>query len=1095
MILLLLAAQITGTVRYENQDYNGGGPAGTQFIPIRRAQVELVNADTGNSWFGFSNDNGAYSITPVGPGSGPGLFNVFIRVYTTNTGGVTYNAEVRNNTSTNAVYTAISATVPRTLPADALPVNLDVPMGAAAEAFNIFDCAIWAFDYIAVIDALSGLPPLGPLPQVLCFWEPGAVAGTFFDPGTNRVFLRGIVADDDGFDDDIILHELGHFVSVNWSNDDSPGGFHSITDLVDPRLAWSEGWAHYFSGVVRAFANSVKPGQPGPPNPYFDPWTQVDVFSFGNSLFDIEAPSFPTQTITDRNEVAVAAGVWDAFDGVNEPPFDTIGAGLGGAKEINVWRILRVRLPTFTNVTLEDFRKGWELETPADLAALTGTAVAVGILRDRSVRFYADPDEPNNASPGVGLGAIPPTVTLVQRTFLSTVGPIGVGDEDWYNFTLPAPGFLRVQTLNLGDACDTMLELRDGADVLLATNDNRTGADPSSLIEMTVPAGAYRVRVLPAAGIAEFGFYDLRIEISTNNPPTATFAGTPTTGAAPLRVRFDATAADGDGIVSLHEVDFDGDGVFDYSSIEGANVTHTYAQPGAYTAVLRVTDNGGAIVLQSVGVTVTGPAGTVTVTESVGGATQPVAVTFGALLSGIAPAAYEWDFDGDGQIDATLTAGPAAAFTYRVAGAYTPRLYVTDTSGVRHAGTGDPVTVAPAGIPAVGLGAAPGAGAVPLTVTLTATAGLTTYEWDFDGDGRIDRETATNVVTHRYTRVGNFMARVVGIDALGRGEVGTAAVNVTQPSTTGGWIVYPTPGDTCDGDSVTVVAEMRPGGVVKLVQFQHKQDAMPFGPWFNIGGGFTEAGATARQGFDIRTVANLDVRDIRALIDIVNTTGDENLPNVQRDTAAALIREDAGGGLRLKDQRVRVLQDEFAPTLSRADLFFPARSSASGANITARWQELGDVFPHPTRNRIGGVWQVSVIAGLGTFDDTFWISLPYDDIDADQFVDGFALEDVNALEILEWNGVAWVRLFESDVIRSEQQVRVRTPRTGVFAIFGGPKAGGGGGGPGAEAFEDGSLVGRSKFVGCAASAVRPVAPWAALLLIGLALVAARRYFR
>lgn len=1096
MILILLAAQITGAIRYENQDYNGGGPTGTQFIPVRRAQVELVNADTGNSWFGVTDDNGAYSITPVGPGSGPGLFNVFIRVYTTNTAGVVYNAEVRNNTSANAVYTSITATVPRTLPADALPVNLDVPMGAAAEAFNAFDCAIWAFDYIAAIDALAGLPPLAPLPQVILFWEPGSVAGTFFDPGTNRVFLRGIVADDDGFDDDIVLHELGHFVSVNWSSDDSPGGFHSITDLLDPRLAWSEGWAHYFSSVVRAFANSRKPLQPGPPNPYFDPWTQVDVFSFGNSFFDLEAPSFPTQTITDRNELAVAAGVWDVFDGVNEAPFDTIGAGLGGAKEIDVWQVLRVQIPAFTNVTLEDFFKGWLIESAPDALAVSGTAVAPGILRDRQARFYADPSEPNNAAVGVALGAIPPTVTLTQRTFFSTVGPLGVGDEDWFNFTLPAPGFLRVQTMNLGDACDTLLELRDGAGaVLLASNDNRTGADVSSLIEISVPAGAYTVRVRPSPGIAEYGYYDLRIEISTNNPPAALLSASPTSGAAPLRVQFDVTATDSDGIVSLYELDFDGDGAYDYSSIEGANVTHAYAQPGTYTAVLRVTDNGGATDLQSVGITVTGPAGTVTVTESVGGAVQPVPVTFNALLSGIIPAAYEWDFDGDGKIDASLTAGPAAAFTYRVAGAYTPRLFVTDTSGVRHEGAGDPITVAPAAIPPVGLIAAPISGAVPLSVTLTATAGLTSYEWDFDGDGRIDRVTPANVVTHRFLRVGDFTPRVVGIDALGRGAVAAAAVDVTQPSTTGGWMIYPTPGDTCDGDSVTLVIEMRPNGPVKFIQFQHKQDAAPFGPYFNIGGSFTEAGATARQGFDIRTVANLDVRDLRALIDIVNTTGDENVPNVQRDIAAALIRENAGGGLRLKDQRVRVLQDESAPTADRADLFFPARSSASGANITVRWQELGDVFPHPTRNRIGSVWQATVLAGLGTFNNNFWVSLPYDDIDADLFVDGLQLEDVNALEILEWNGVAWVRLFESDVIRSEQQVRVRTSRTGVFAIFGSVKAGGGGAGTGDTAFEDGSVAGRAKFVGCSAGAARSAVWPAAALLLAIGLYALRRYVR
>lgn len=1096
VLALLASAQISGTVRYENREYNAAGfTGGTQFIPVRRALVELVNPTTGNSWFGFTNDNGAYTVLPTDAG----VFGVFLRVYASNTSGPVYNAEVRNNVSANAVYTSVSATVARTLPADALPINLDVPAAStAAEAFNIFDAAVWSFDYVLARDTAGGLAALSPLPRVVLYWEPGATAGTFFDPPTNRLFLRGLAADDDGWDDDIVLHELGHFISVNWGRDDSPGGFHSITDQLDPRLAWSEGWAHYFSSAVRAFANTIKPGQPGPPTAYVDPWTQVDIFSVGNSFFDLEAPSFSADTITDRNEVAVGAGLWDILDTVNEGGFDTLG---GAAKEIDTWQILRVQIPGFSNITLEDFFKGWLIDSPGDALSVSGTSAAAGIFKDRLTRFYVDPSEPNDGSgTAVALGAVPPTGLLLERTFFDAGTPLGTGDEDWFSFTLAAPGFLRVQTRNLGDAADTLVELYNGALALQDFNDNRSGTDVSSLIERSVPAGIYFVRVRPATGsVAEFGTYDLQVEIATNLPPSVTLSADVTGGAAPLGVRFTASAVDSDGLVSRWEWDFDGDGLFEFSSIEGGDVTHRFAQPGSHPATLRVTDNGGATALASITVSVSSPSGSVIVTESVGGATQPVTVTLGAIVSGLTPKAYEWDFDGDGTVDATLTGAATVTHTYALAGGYSPRLWITDVDGVRHEAAGDPITVSPAGIPAVGLGAVPVTGSVPLPVTFTATAGLTSYEWDFDGDGAVDEVGSANVVTHRYVRVGNYTARVVGINALGQGAKGTVAVSVTQSSATGGWIVSPEPGNTIDGASVTLVVEMRPARVNKLVLFQHKQDAAPFGPFTNIGGLFTETGAEARQAFNLSGVANLDTRDVRALIDVGTSSGDENVPNVTRSLAAPLIRENAPGGLRQRDQTVTVMRTAWMPTLDRADLLVPARSSSSPTDIGVRWRSLGDAggsFEHPTRLRVGDLWEMTVTSGTGTFGNAVWIELPYADIDGDENVDGSAAGDVNALEILRWNGSAWERTFESDVVRSERQVRMRTSRTGLYAVFGGALTGSAAAsGSAATAFEDGSAGSRGKFSECSAAPAAgggATVPWAVLALAATLVTLRRR---
>ena len=67
----------------------------------------------------------------------------------------------------------------------------------------------------------------------------------------------------------------------------------------------------------------------------------------------------------------------------------------------------------------------------------------------------------------------------------------------------------------------------------------------------------------------------------------------------------------------------------------------------------------------------------------------------------------------------------------------------------------------------------PKQGDKPLKVTFTCTAhdpdgNIASYKWDFDGDGNIDQETSTGIVTHTYTAYGTYAATVTVFD--GRGE-------------------------------------------------------------------------------------------------------------------------------------------------------------------------------------------------------------------------------------------------------------------------------------------------------------------------------------
>lgn len=75
-----------------------------------------------------------------------------------------------------------------------------------------------------------------------------------------------------------------------------------------------------------------------------------------------------------------------------------------------------------------------------------------------------------------------------------------------------------------------------------------------------------------------------------NQPPSAAFTASPSSGTAPLTVTLDgAGSSDPDGSVVSYQWSF-GDG----STASGSRVSHVYAAVGTYTAALTVTDNSGA---------------------------------------------------------------------------------------------------------------------------------------------------------------------------------------------------------------------------------------------------------------------------------------------------------------------------------------------------------------------------------------------------------------------------------------------------------------------------------------------------------------------
>lgn len=476
---MLWSGTVSGQILYEDKVYDSGGFTGeTRTLPARYVEVKVIVVGVEEEVTTLTDSSGNYSATI----SDTGAQFVYIEVRTYNDGS--YPIKVKN--SNDQIYKL------KTEPefgdtGGEISIGMTIT-GDNAAAFNIFDVAVWCYQFIESLD--SPLP--SPLPEVNICWETGVdpEEGTAYNPSENVIYLKGGSSDPDEWDDDVILHELGHWMEWNWGKSDTPGGDHTLTGQYDPRLTWSEGLATYWSCAVRQYAGETL---------YPEPWYYVDNLIYPYySAFEIETPSYPSLAIMATNELAVAAVLWDITDS-NVDGVDNLDMEYS-----DVWPVIDDDIPTMTQITLEDFFNAWRNRVAPEVILITQT-----IFNSRKIKYYSDSNEPNNTS-GT---ATTVTGTIYGNTFFD------VGDQDWFKFTVTDGDKVTIETVELGDGCDTYLVLydTDGA-TSLASNNDRSASDLSSIITYSFDeGGTYYVRATSTGNITEYGYYDLKVSILVNS--------------------------------------------------------------------------------------------------------------------------------------------------------------------------------------------------------------------------------------------------------------------------------------------------------------------------------------------------------------------------------------------------------------------------------------------------------------------------------------------------------------------------------------------------------------------------------------------------
>ena len=326
---------------------------------IRYVEVQILDSAGNIINCGETDANGNFSLTA--PRNSSLVVNVNSRSFNSHakvsvldapSSNVPYS--LKQSFSTNTALNLI------TLPTMTASAKTDILGGAFNILFNILR-ANESLRYLLCgkTSVDNGCAAFTVAPKVSAYWQKGvnpysyfgrSDALSFYSMGTDQLFILGGSnsdtdnSDTDHFDDAVISHEYGHFIEDHFGHSDSPGGGHDGDSILDARLMWSEGWADFFSSVVRGS------------NVYRDTYGNIDGAKGTSSTgclfnYDIEKnydtgvgaldlPNEPWSSsatvpgLGNFREFTITRALWDIVDPFNiNPGGATVGSNGGFADD------------------------------------------------------------------------------------------------------------------------------------------------------------------------------------------------------------------------------------------------------------------------------------------------------------------------------------------------------------------------------------------------------------------------------------------------------------------------------------------------------------------------------------------------------------------------------------------------------------------------------------------------------------------------------------------------------------------------------------------------------------------------------------------
>jgi hypothetical protein len=257
----LAAINLSGRITYDfvphNTNHIGLNHAATEMRPVRGATIQLLDAANQIVAAGSTNASGDYSFSIAANQ----MLRIRVKAELSNNQSPSWNFRVTDNTSGNSIYVmdgSLASTGAQNSTRDLHAASgwdgTAYRLPRVAAPFAILDAIYMGNQRVLEAGNYRNLPPLELRWSTKNLAASGDVTKgeieTSSYDGTAIYILGDANSDSDEYDGHVLLHEWSHYLEANLFRSDSLGGDHNDGQILDMRVAMSEGLANAFSAMM-----------------------------------------------------------------------------------------------------------------------------------------------------------------------------------------------------------------------------------------------------------------------------------------------------------------------------------------------------------------------------------------------------------------------------------------------------------------------------------------------------------------------------------------------------------------------------------------------------------------------------------------------------------------------------------------------------------------------------------------------------------------------------------------------------------------------------------------------------------------------------
>ncbi len=480
---------ISGTITYDRimpqSDRIGLDYSNIIVKNARNITVQAVDSGGSTIATATTDENGKYSMAV--PTNTPVTIRA-LAMSAQKQGTPSWLVRVVDNTDSGALY-AITGSLVSTGASDSVR-DLHAPSGWDGSSYSSSRIAA-PFAILDTVresmDKVLGANPQTVFPDLTVNWsvnnvsasgdlEQGQIVTTHYN-GQDSIYVLGDAdSDTDEYDSYVIAHEWGHYYEDKLGQSNSIGGLHNSGDLLDIRVAFSEGFCNAFSAMVHE-------------NPlYFDTMGYQQSNGFFFSLED-ETPYHPGW----YSEGSVGRLFYDIYDSGSSETFDKLSLGFDAVHSVFTGPLKSTGafVSIFPYITyLKDLYPAYATEIDELLSSENIAPINDIYGTGRSNLSAEEPYFSMNVGESINV-----CVTTTYGTYNK------LGNHKYIRFTSPGSGtYKAVATKTSGPASDPDIYLYTSAPTVLQTGFESSNID-TEVAQFSIGSGEYLLDISEYNGV------------------------------------------------------------------------------------------------------------------------------------------------------------------------------------------------------------------------------------------------------------------------------------------------------------------------------------------------------------------------------------------------------------------------------------------------------------------------------------------------------------------------------------------------------------------------------------------------------------------